>query len=43
MQEWHCIRDTVVMDQVGKMMQEETLRDRHSRGENGWTKKAAME
>jgi hypothetical protein len=33
----------VDIDQAGTVLQEESLKDRHSRGDNGHSRKAAME
>jgi hypothetical protein len=38
----HGLRDAVVRDQVGTMLQEEPLKDGRSRGDNGRARKAAM-
>jgi hypothetical protein len=43
MQEWHGARYTVAWDQAGTILQEELLKDGHSRGDSGHVRKAAME
>jgi hypothetical protein len=39
----HGIRDTVIRDQAGTVLQEELLKNKRSRGDNERTRRAVME
>jgi hypothetical protein len=41
-QEWQIARDTVVRDMARTVLYEEPGKDRHSGGDNGHTRKAAL-